>query len=111
VYKRSAIFAILIIIATTLTMSAKAGEKSGFARLDYVTASKALPNGIEVRSGEATMVVTALREDVLRVRVSATGELGEDASWAVLDAARKSQVTVRLRTATMRWGSRQRSCA
>ncbi len=94
-YKRFVIFAFLIFAAITLTTSAKAAEKNGFARLDHVTASKALPNGIEVRSGEATLVVTALREDVLRVRISATSELGEDASWAVLDEARKSQVAVK----------------
>lgn len=94
-FKRFAVIAFLLFAAISQSVAARAVEKNGFARLDHVTASKPLPNGIEVRSGEATMVVTALRDDVLRVRVSATGELPEDASWAVLDEARKSQVAVK----------------
>ena len=38
------------------------------------------------------MQVTALRKDLLRVRVGATGTLPENASWAVLAASRTAQV-------------------
>lgn len=60
--------------------------KAGFVRLDRVTSSRPLLNGIELRSGPAIMQITALRDDVLRVRVGAAGQLSEDASWAVLPA-------------------------
>ena len=40
------------------------------------------------------MQITALREDVLRVRVGAAGQLPEDASWAVLADARAAAVPV-----------------
>jgi len=40
------------------------------------------------------MRVTALREDLLRVRVGPAGELPEDASWAVLPASRTASVSV-----------------
>jgi len=40
------------------------------------------------------MQITALRDDVLRVRIGAAGQLPEDASWAVLPAARESAVAV-----------------
>ncbi|HLY42883.1 MAG TPA: TIM-barrel domain-containing protein [Terracidiphilus sp.] len=40
------------------------------------------------------MRVTALRDDVLRVRVGPRGELPEDASWAVLPASRTASVSV-----------------
>jgi alpha-glucosidase len=63
--------------------------------LDRVTSSRALPNGIEIRSGTAVMQVTALRDDLLRVRVGATGTLPEDASWAVLATARTAKVGVK----------------
>ena len=74
--------------------SSDAQQKSGFVRLDRVTASRATPNGIEIRSGTALMQITALRDDVLRVRVGPAGQLPEDASWAVLGAARTSTVKV-----------------
>ena len=51
---------------------------------------KALPNGIELTSGTTILQVTALRDDVLRVRAGHSGQLPEDASWAVLPEARTS---------------------
>ncbi len=59
-----------------------------------VTRATPLPNGIELQDGGMVMQITALREDVLRVRASATGRLPEDASWAVLAAARGASVGV-----------------
>ena len=40
------------------------------------------------------MQITALRDDVLRVRVGANGQLPEDASWAALPDARSATVPV-----------------
>ncbi len=59
-----------------------------------ITTARALPNGIELRSGVLRMQVTALRDDVLRVRAGRDGQLPEDASWAVLPEARKASATV-----------------
>ncbi len=92
--------AVLIFAATTQANCAMATEgpsavSNNFARLDRVTASRATQNGIEIRSGAATMMITALRDDVVRVRISPTAQLPEDASWAVLDQSRKSQVAVK----------------
>jgi alpha-glucosidase len=53
-----------------------------------------LPNGVEVSGGGVTYRVTALRDDVLRVRASPSGAFSEDASWAVLDGPRGSSVAV-----------------
>ncbi|MGB6689386.1 MAG: TIM-barrel domain-containing protein [Terracidiphilus sp.] len=75
-------------------LTAEAQPKSGFVRLDRVTASHPLPNGIEIHSGAAIMQITALRDDVLRVRVGPTGQLPEDASWAVLPASRTATIAV-----------------
>jgi len=73
---------------------AEAQQNSTFTRLDRVTSSRAIANGIEIRSGAALMQITALRDDALRVRVGADGRLPEDASWAVLPAARTADVKV-----------------
>jgi alpha-glucosidase len=67
-------------------------------RLDRVTASRALPNGIEIRCGAAVMQITALRDDVVRVRVGPSGQLPEDASWAVLASSRTASVGVSAET-------------
>lgn len=62
--------------------------------LDHLTGFAALPNGIEIQCGQAREQITALRDDVLRIRVSISSDLPEDASWAVLPNARQSRITV-----------------
>ena len=54
-----------------------------------------LPDGVEWRSGDLIERVTALRDDVVRVRVGPHGVLPEDASWAVLPEARTAHAAVR----------------
>lgn len=60
--------------------------------------STALTNGIEVRSSNAVMQLTALSDSVLRVRISRGTTLPEDASWAVLPDARRSIASVKVET-------------
>jgi alpha-glucosidase len=59
-----------------------------------VPASAHTPNGVEVSNSQLTLRVDALRDDVLRVRVFPAGHPAEDASWAVLPAARTARVGV-----------------
>jgi alpha-glucosidase len=59
-----------------------------------VDSSAATPDGIEIRSGSAIIRIVALRDDVLRFRLGPQGTLPEDASWAVLPAARTVRVPV-----------------
>jgi alpha-glucosidase len=58
-----------------------------------VTAITPLANGIEVRDGALILRITALREDVLRIRAG-NGALPEDASWAALPEARAASIAV-----------------
>jgi alpha-glucosidase len=62
--------------------------------LSSVTDSRALADGIELHSGPAVMRISALDDNVLRVRVGPKGILPEDASWAVLAQAREHSVAV-----------------
>lgn len=55
---------------------------------------RAMPNGIAVGSGDVCEVITALRPDILRVRIARRGVMPEDASWAVLADARRSVIHV-----------------
>lgn len=85
---------ILLLSQAIVTLHAQNNAaKSDCLLLDRLTAFTSLPNGIEVRDGEASETITALRDDLLRIRVSRTGVLPEDASWAVLADARHSSVS------------------
>jgi alpha-glucosidase len=85
---------LLLAAASPASSNAENRPDSGFVRLDHVTGSRAIPNGIEIQAGAALMRITALRDDVLRVRAGAEGQLPEDASWAVLASARSAAVAV-----------------
>jgi alpha-glucosidase len=54
----------------------------------------ARPDGAEVLSGSNRLRVTAIAEDILRVRITASAELGEDSSWAVPAGVRAGTITV-----------------
>ena len=54
------------------------------------------PDGIEARRGHVLMRVTALTDQIVRVRIARDGVLREDASWAVLPAMRAQRAPVRL---------------
>src|SRR5580658_9428352 len=55
---------------------------------------KTLPNGIVATSADTHEEITALRDDVLRIRVWRGNNEPEDASWAVLTEARRASVPV-----------------
>ena len=56
--------------------------------LDAVSASEPLRDGLQIQVGPAVLRITALRSDIIRVRISPNSVLPEDASWAVLPDAR-----------------------
>jgi alpha-glucosidase len=62
--------------------------------LNNFSGGKILSHGIEVYSGKAIIQVIALRDDVIRVRITRDGALPEDASWAVLPSARQERASV-----------------
>ena len=96
-YSRLLIFPLVLIflIAVPAFLWGQTGSMDATVlQLNHLTSSSALPNGIEVRDGEARMQIVALRQDVVRVRVSRTKDLPEDASWAVLKEAKQSSVAV-----------------
>src|SRR6266567_7422457 len=59
-----------------------------------ITSSQALRDGVEIQAGSAMLRITALRDDIVRVRIS-PGALPEDASWAVLSGARRKSIDVK----------------
>lgn len=71
------------------------GQAAPQSGLSKEPGSRVLPNGIEVRNARAALWVVALRDDVLRIRMSAKGALPEDVSWAVLPQSRTASIAVR----------------
>jgi len=59
-----------------------------------VVKTHSLTNGVEVSSAGVTIRVTALRDDVLRVRANRDEKYALDESWAVLPEVRASSVSV-----------------
>ena len=71
---RFAVFVVLFFAAAfQLTLTAQSQPKMAFVRIERVTSSHPTPGGIEIRSGSALIQITALRDDVLRVRVGPPG--------------------------------------
>src|SRR5258708_18428348 len=83
-----AIAAVALISAQAQTASASHPRIA----LETVTGSQPLRDGIEIQAGTASLRITALRDDILRVRVAPGGALPEDASWAVLPGPRGKSV-------------------
>jgi alpha-glucosidase len=82
-------------VLTLFTMfAALAGAQSLTETHAAISQTHPLSNGIEVSGGGVTVQVTALRDDVLRVRASRSGDFIEDESWAVLAGPRAASVPV-----------------
>jgi alpha-glucosidase len=88
---------LLVGLATTLTVASPAQSavpSQPEITLEAVTSSQPLRDGIEIHAGAATLWITALRDDILRVRITPDGIMPEDASWAVLAGPRGKSVAV-----------------
>ena len=92
-------FSLSLLLGSTIVSvcaCAQVGATGSAETLSFSTITSAvpLPDGIELHDGLATMRITALRDDVLRIRASRTAVLPEDASWAVLPEARAAAIAV-----------------
>lgn len=85
--------ALLFSVASSAALLAQQAP-SGIFVFDHATRFSALPNGLEVSSGPASEQIMALRDDVLRVRMTPRAPMPEDASWALLTPSRQSSISV-----------------
>lgn len=83
---------VILSIGSSIAQTAVA-SKPGVV-LEAVTNSHPLRDGIEIQAGSAAVRITALRDDIIRVRIAPDGTLPEDASWAVLPASRTRAIDV-----------------
>jgi alpha-glucosidase len=85
----------LIMVAVCASAAAQSST-AGLPRvaLEAVTDAQPLHNGIQIQAGPAQLRITALRDDILRIRISSGASFAEDASWAVLPGPRTKTVEV-----------------
>lgn len=94
-YPRTLLAFFAVTIATLQVAAQTAVPSQPVVTLDAVTASHPLRDGIELQAASATLRITALRDDIVRVRISPDSNLPEDASWAVLPESRSKSVDVK----------------
>ena len=75
-------------------LRAQAPTEDDVLVLDHPTSFSALGDGIAIEDGSAREEITAVRDNVIRVRISATGTMPEDSSWAVLPGPLHSEINV-----------------
>src|SRR6266849_5233754 len=85
---------LVFLIVASFSLQGQTGPADAIVQLNHLTSFSALSNGIDLRAGDARMQIVALREEVVRIRVSRSKDLPEDASWAVLKEAMQSSVAV-----------------
>ncbi len=84
----------IALLAPNASSAQTASGSQPATTIDAVSGSQPLRDGIEIQAGPAILRITALRDDIIRVRIS-PGPLPEDASWAVLSAARTKSIDVK----------------
>ena len=90
----SSLFLCSVVAGVCAGAQIRPASSAGAFSFSSITSATPLPNGVELHDDSLVMQITALRADVLRIRASGTGVLPEDASWAVLAAARGASVRV-----------------
>ena len=88
---RSSLFNLLAFAAICAPCAFAQTPTCGLGSLQHIDK---LPNGIRIHASHGLEEITALRPDVLRVRISSTAHLPEDASWAVVPEAHRSIASV-----------------
>ena len=102
--------ATLFILSSSLPIGLRAQQTT--EKKDALTTNfSALPNGVAIENGSLREEITALRDNVLRIRIGRDGTMPEDASWAVLPNARHSQVQVTPASSATSIGFRTHSLA
>ena len=84
-------------------------QKTEVLILDHGTNFAARPDGVEIEDGSTREEITALRDDVIRIRIGRNSKMPEDASWAVLPEARHSRINVTPESSDASFGFRTRS--
>ncbi len=92
--QRFVVFLFVIALIPGFVFSQSALSSQSNTSLEAVTGSQPRRDGIDVQAGSASLRITALRDDIIRVRITPSSSFPEDASWAVLPERRSKSVDV-----------------
>ena len=76
---------------------------------NHATSIIPLPDGVAIEQDSTREEITALRDDVIHIRIGRNGTMPEDASWAVLPEALHSRVAVTPESSEASFGFRTKS--
>ena len=85
---------IAVVVATVGVAQTAAPVSPQRVVVEAVASAQPLRDGIAIQAGPSILRITALRDDILRVRIAPGSTLPEDASWAVLSASREKSIEV-----------------
>ncbi len=108
--KISFIAPLLICCAANPTLQAGQTPPAGVVLVfNHATNVIPLPDGMAIEQDSTREEITALRDDIIRIRVGRNGTMPEDASWAVLPEALHSRVAVTPESSEASFGFRTKS--
>jgi alpha-glucosidase len=87
----------------------QAPQRAEVLIFDHGTNFVARADGVDVEDGSTREEITALRDDVIRIRIGRNGKMPEDASWAVLPEALHSRINVTPESSAASFGFRTKS--
>lgn len=103
------ISAFFLVAQSFVFLSAQTTTQKEVFLFDHGTSFSPLADGIAIEDGAIREEITALRDNILRVRIGARGTMPEDASWAVLPAARRSRIEVTPESSPSSFGFRTKA--
>jgi alpha-glucosidase len=87
----------------------QAPQRAEVLIFDHGTNFVARADGVDVEDSSTREEITALRDDVIRIRIGRNGKMPEDASWAVLPEALHSRINVTPEVSAASFGFRTKS--
>jgi alpha-glucosidase len=93
----------------TVLLAWQAPQRAEVLILDHGTSFVARADGVDIEDGSTREEITAMRDDVIRIRIGRNAKMPEDASWAVLPEALHSRTHVIPESSAASFGFRTKS--
>jgi alpha-glucosidase len=100
---------LLICFAITPALQAEQAPGNQEFVFSHATSFIPLPNGVAIEQDSTREEITALRDDVIRIRIGRNGTMPEDTSWAVLPEALHSRIAITPESSEASFGFRTKS--
>lgn len=82
------------LVLTAIVLVASGNAFAEWKAIGNVSAVAKMANGVELTAGESKVLITVVNDSTVHVRVSSSGAIGKDSSWAVDPAFKQSAPAV-----------------